>query len=207
MKKLILLFTVLLSSIITKAQTTTVYFGNLDSKVSVGVGIPKGMSPNVILSIMQIDKSKNFDESEFSFKCVNGDGEDININLEIDTIYHLDMDKSYSHQLDYKISRMDYGKMCQLLNNTSTTVYVNNVEYTGAAFVGILRALEHEQTMMFSGMPRTFQNMTIWNWPGRNIGDNNRRIPNIEFMRFRNPNLREKDKSKNDFRYIRRIEK
>lgn len=193
MKKFILLGFALMASLFEMRAQTTVYFGNLDSKVSVGVGVPKGLTPTVTLSIMQIDKSKNF--SDFSFKCINADGEDIKFNFEVDTIYHLDMDKSYSHQIDYKVSRPEYGKMCQTLNNTSTTVYVNNVEYTGAAFVGILRALEHEQTIMFSGMPRTFQNMTIWNWPNRNI----------EIMRFRRPSATGRDnKGKNDFRYIRR---
>ena len=189
MKKISLLLLALGLMISAQAQTT-VYFGNLDGKVSVGVGIPVLPSPYVTLSIMQIDKSKNFED--FRLKAVNMEGEEIELKgLEPDTIYHLDMDKSYSHQLDYKVTRLEYGRLCQVLNNTSTTVYVNNVEYTGAAFVGILRALEHEQTMMFSGRPKNFQNMTLWSW-GR-----------VEFMRFRTPDM----KKGKDFRYIRRSER
>lgn len=168
---------------------TTVYFGNLDKQVSVGVGMPVGVgfvNQNVTFSIMQISKSKNFDE--FSFRCVNSDGEDIDFNLTIDTIYHLDIDQSYAHQVDYQMNRMDYANMCMRLNNTTTLVYINNVEYIGAAFVGILRALESEQNTMFSGRPTNIRNMTMWNWPTQNV----------EFMRFNNP------ENRRDMRYIRR---
>ena len=181
-----LVVSLMMCSMNTSAQTT-VYFGNLDNKVSVGVGMPVGFTnQNVTFSIMQISKSKNFDE--FSFRCVNANGDDLNFNLKVDTVYHLDIDNSYAHQIDYTLNRMDYSKMCMELNSTTTIVYINNVEYVGAAFVGILRALESEQNMMFSGRPNNFRNMTMWNWPTQNV----------EFMRFNNP------ANRRDTRYIRR---
>ena len=179
---------------------TTVYFGNLDKKVSVGVGMPRGFNQNVTFSIMQISKAKEF--NTFSLSCVNRDGLElvgpVTFNMQLDTLYHLEIDGSYAHQIDYTMSRMDYMKMCSELNNTTTTVYVNNVEYTGAAFVGILRALEAEQNQMFSGAPMNVRNMTMWNFPSPTTRPN---IPNIELMRFPNPNNRR------DFRYIRRVDR
>ena len=176
---------------------TTVYFGNLDKKVSVGVGIPRGFNQDVTFSIMQISKAKEF--NDFSFKWVNRDGlEILNVEMELDTIYHLEIDGSYAHQIDYKISRIDYMRLCGEMNNITTTVYVNNVEYTGAAFVGILRALEAEQNQMFSGAPMNVRNMTMWNFPAPSTRPN---MPSIEFMRFPNPNNRR------DFRYIRRVDR
>lgn len=189
MKRIFLLFCLVFMTLCANAQNF-VYFGNLDNKLSVGVGIQK-FNPNVTFSIMEIDKHKSFDD--FSFKCVNADGEDLAFTYEVDTIIHLDMDKNYAHQIDYTFNIMEYRKMCKDLNNVQTLVYINDVEYNGAAFVGILRALEQEQNVMFSGAPNNFKDMTFWNWQRQNMH-------NIEFMRFRNPN------NKRNFRYVRRIE-
>ena len=168
------------------AQKNTVYFGNVNDKISIGVGMPYDLRNNITFSIMQLDKSKSFDD--FTFKCVDNDGKDINIDLKVDTIYHLDIDKVYAHQIDYTLTGKEYFDLCRNLNNVSTVVYINGYEYNGAAFVGIIRALEHEQRTLFNGRPQEFRNMTMWHWPGHR---------HIEFMRFRNPN------NKRDFRYIR----
>lgn len=195
---LCLVVSLLFCSMSTTAQTT-VYFGNLDKKVSVGVGMPRGFNQDVTLSIMQISKGKEF--NNFSLSCVNRDGLElvgpVTFNMQLDTLYHLEIDDSYAHQIDYTMSRMDYMKMCNELNNSSTIVYINNVERTGAEFVGLLRSLEAEQNQMFSGAPMNFRNMTMWNFriPGRP------NMPNVEMMRFPSPNNRR------DFRYIRRVER
>ena len=193
-----LVVSLLFCSMSTTAQTT-VYFGNLDKKVSVGIGMPRGFNQNVTFSIMQISKAKEF--NTFSITYVNRDGLEMLIPMELDTVYHLEIDGSYAHQIDYTMSRMEYMKMCSELNNTTTTIYVNNVEYTGAAFVGILRALEAEQNQMFSGAPMNVRNMTMWNFPAPSAPGTRPNMPNIEFMRFNNPNNRR------DFRYIRRVER
>lgn len=86
----ILIFLVTLFSLTSIAQT--VYFGSISKKTSVGLGINGN---NVILSIMEINKSKKFDSFELRLYDMNRDK--ITTNMLEDTIYHLDLDKTYAH--------------------------------------------------------------------------------------------------------------
>ena len=191
MKKILLLFS-LIAALTANAQT--VYFGNLSEKLGIGLGMPQGFSQTVIISIMQIDREKDFDD--FSFKIQNINGEELKYNLVQDTIYHLNVDNTYNHQLDFKTSLQEYHKMCNELA-LRAIVTINGEEYNGAAFVGVLRALEAEQNVFG---PQNFKNVTMWNWQSINFTKPNPIITNMQFMRFRIV------KGPKEFRFIRRIE-
>lgn len=195
-KKTLLLLLMMIT--ITANAQTTVYFGNLSDDVGVGVGIPQGFSPNITLSIMQLDRSKTFDD--FSLKFINADGKEVNYNLQVDTVYHLNVEGIYYHQLDYTIDRMNYTKMCRELNSR-TSVLVNDKEFNGAAFIGVVRSLETEQNSLFAGGPQNLRNVTMWNWQQINIAPQGPpTMTNIQLMRFRMP------KGPRDFRFMRKVE-
>ena len=173
----ILTFLITLFSLTSIAQT--VYFGSISKKTSVGLGINGN---NVILSIMEINKSKKFDSFELRLYDMNRDK--ITTNMLEDTIYHLDLDKTYAHQKDFKLSLRDYINLKKVLDSQSYVI-INGNEYNGSAFVGILLSLEKEQKLFNNRQLYNIRNITLWNW--------NRRI---EMMRFKIPNNRR-------FRYIR----
>ena len=176
MKKLIIFLLILIPSAL---FAQTVYFGNISKKTSVGLGIEGN---NVILSIMEINKSKKFDSFELRLYDMNRDK--IITNILEDTIYHLDLDKTYAHQKDFKLSLRDYTNLKMVLDSQSYVI-INGNEYNGSAFVGILLNLEKEQKLFNNRQLYNIRNITLWNW--------NRRI---EMMRFKIPNNKR-------FRYIR----
>ena len=192
MKRILFLLAGFIVTLFTNAQT--VYFGNLSEDLGVGLGMPQGFSQTVILSIMQVDNNKNFDNFSLNLKDING--KELKYNLVQDTIYHLNVDNTYNHQLDFKISLQEYHKMCNELALRSTVI-INGEEYNGAAFVGILRALEAEQNVFG---PQNFKNVTMWNWQSINFTKPNPIITNMQFMRFRIV------KGPKEFRFIRRVE-
>ena len=197
MLKKALLVLLLMIGLTANAQTT-VYFGNLTDDIGVGVGIPQGFSPNITLSIMQLDRSKTFED--FSLKFLDADGNETNYQLQVDTVYHLNVEGVYYHQLDYTIDRRNYAKMCRDLNSR-TTVLVNNKEFNGAAFIGVVRSLETEQNSLFAGGPQNLRNVTMWNWQQINIAPQGPpTMTNIQLMRFRMP------KGPRDFRFMRKVE-
>lgn len=173
----------------------TVYFGNLTDKLGIGLGMPQGFSQTVIISIMQTDKDKNF--NDFSLKIKDINGEELKYDLIQDTIYHLDIDKTYNHQLDFKTTVKEYNRMCNEIA-LRATVIINGKKYNGAAFVGILRALEAEQNALFRS-PQDLKNVTMWNWQSINFRPNPI-IINTQFMRFRIM------KGPKEFRFIRKVE-
>ena len=159
----------------------TVYFGNISKKTSVGLGIE---GSNVILSLMEINKSKKFDD--FELKLYDMNGTPVKINMVEDTIYHLDLDKTYAHQKDYKLDYREYNILKLTLDSQSYAI-IDGTMYNGAALIGVLRSLEREQNLFLNGKLPNVSKVSIWNW---NKG--------MEMMRFRHPNVK-------GFRYIRRI--
>jgi hypothetical protein len=157
----------------------TVYFGNISNKTSVGLGIDGNV---VTLSLMEINKSKNFDS--FDLRLYDMNGQSLDISMAKDTLYHLDLDKKYAHQQDYKLSMRDYLNLKASLNSQSY-VKINGDSYNGAAFTGILRSLEYEQRSFLSGNLMNVRKVSIWSWQR-----------GLQFMRF-------KGEAKG-FRYIRK---
>lgn len=161
----------------------TVYFGNISKKTSVGLGITGN---DVTLSLMEINKSKKFDS--FELKLYDMNGLPISINMVEDTIYHLDLDKTYAHQKDYKLDYREYNILKLTLDSQSYAI-IDGTMYNGAALVGILRSLEKEQNLFLSGKLPNVNKISLWSW---NKG--------VEMMRFKHPQMIGKG-----FRYIRRI--
>lgn len=184
MKKIFILLFVATFALLANAQST-VYFGNISKKTSIGLGFD---GPTAILSVMETNKKKSFDKYELSM--FNMDGEQLNVSMEVDTIYDLKLDKTYAHQKDFKMSIGEYQKLKRLLGSQST-VRVNGSEYNGASIVGILNSLEAEQKLFLAGKLPNIDRVSLWSW-GRS---GNR--PNVEFMRFVHPNVM------HGFRYIR----
>lgn len=151
---------VILSIASMKAQET-VYFSNLTEKVGIGFGMSKTKPHTVIVSIMQVSRQKNFDN--FSLDMVDMDGQKLWFEMKLDTIYHLDTGKTLNHQADYEMNIFEFNKMCKELTSQST-VYINNVEYNGAALAGVLRQLQQEQANSFI-KPMEFKNVMFWNVP------------------------------------------
>ena len=151
MRRLLNLIIAIALSLTAMAQGT-VYFGNINDKLSIGTS--RLLSPNepLTFSIMQMSKSKNF--NNFSISATDMDGNDIPLNLVPDTTYHMKMDSEYAHQQDYRISTMEYIKLQTILKDTQVVVYINGVPYNGAAFVGILASLQSMHTNFHpGGMP------------------------------------------------------
>ena len=183
MKKFILSIVALFFTLTLLAQKTvnnTVYFGNVSKKTSVGLGI---YGNDVTLSLMEIVKSKNYDDFELRLYDMNG--QPIEIEMKEDTIYHLELDKTYAHQKDFKMNMRDYVKLKMALDSQSYVI-INGLRYNGAAFTGILKSLETEQNLFLTGLLPNIRNVSIWTWQR-----------GVEMMRFKHP------QSKN-FRYIRR---
>lgn len=183
-------------TIVSTINAQTVYFGNLSEDLGIGLGMPQGFSQTVIISIMQIDKNKTFEDFDFKINDING--VELNYNLVQDTIYHLNIDNTYNHQLDFKTTLQEYNRMCNELVLRSTVI-INGEEYNGAAFVGVLRALEAEQNVLFKS-PQDFKNVRMWNWQNINFTRPNPIITNMQFMRFRMV------KGSKEFRFIRKVE-
>ena len=177
MKKLIIFLLILIPSTL---FAQTVYFGNISKKTSVGLGIEGN---NVILSVMELNKSKKFDD--FNIRFFDMDGQLISLEMVEDTIYHLDLEKTFAHQKDYKLDLRNYNRL-KLNLNSQSYVIIDGVEYNGAAFVGVLRSLEQEQSMFNRGMLPNISKISIYSW--------NR---NIQMMRFKHPQSK-------GFRYIRK---
>lgn len=163
----------MLSSLQANAQGT-VYFGSLDNKVSIGFG--RGSTPNeVIFSTMQESKHKDFDK--FSLTFIDKDENLINVNMEKGQVYHLDVDKNtFFHQADYKMSRMEFNKLCKALDSQSSVIVNESFTYNGSAVVGLIRSLEIESETPFRGnvrvdrVPWMQNNMMMLVWMNRNKG-------------------------------------
>ena len=184
MKKIFALFFAAMFTLVMQAQST-VYFGNISKKTSIGLGFD---GPTAILSIMETNKKKSFEKYELSM--FDMDGEQMNISMEVDTIYDLKLDKTYAHQKDFKMSVGEYQKLKRLLGSQST-VRINGSDYNGASIVGVLNSLETEQRLFLAGKLPNIDRVSLWSW-GRSGGR-----PNVEFMRFVHPNVMQ------GFRYIR----
>lgn len=161
-KRLFVLALAIMAIMSVKAQET-VYFSNLTDKVGIGFGISKKKPHTVIVSIMQVSKQKNF--NNFSLDMVDMDGQHMGFEMKMDTIFHLDTGKTLNHQADYEMNIFEFNKMCSQLTSQST-VYVNNVEYNGAALAGVLRQLQQEQANSFL-KPMEFKNVMFWNVPNQ----------------------------------------
>ena len=183
MKKILFILLTLIPTL--AFAQSTVYFGNISKKTSIGLGLDKATA---IISIMETNKKKTFDDYELVM--YNMDGEALAFSMEVDTIYDLKIDKTYAHQKDYKMSIMDYQKLKRALDSQST-VKINGNVYNGASIVGLLNSLETEQRLFLAGKLQNVNRVSLWSW-GRN---GNR--PNVEFMRFVHPQAQQ------GFRYIR----
>lgn len=183
MKKLLVLAFIALVSLTLSAQST-VYFGALSKKTSVGLGIDKGV---VTLSLMEINKSKKFDS--FSLRLYDMNGENLEFVMEEDTIYHLDMEKTWAHQKDYHMTYPEYNRLKLTLDSQSEVV-IDGSRYNGAALVGILRSLEHEQTLFNDRQLPDIRKISVWTWQQQRGG--------MAMMRFRHPQAK-------GFRYVRRM--
>lgn len=182
MKKFLIFSLMALFSLMASAQNT-VYFGNIDKKTSVGLGINAN---SVTLSLMEISKSKNY--KDFSLSFYNMNGEKMNVDLKKDTLYHLDLEKTFAHQQDYTMSMRDYQTLLRGMDSQSY-VEINGKEYNGAAFAGVLRSLETEQNLFLKGNMPNIRNISLWSWQNNTMG----------MLRFRHPQL----PKNRGFRYIR----
>ena len=167
---------------------TTVYFGSVSKNTSVGLGIE---AEDVIVSVMETTKSKKFDDFQLLFYDMNGDK--MEVQLVADTLYHLDLEKQWAHQKDYKMKKLDYYKLKASLGS-QTYVKVDGEVVNGAAFAGILNSLEAEQRMFVNREMSGLKNLSVWSWTGNN---------RMAMVRFRHPNVPSGAKFRNNFRYVR----
>ena len=183
MKKITLLLAAFMFAVVSFCQSNgAVYFGNIDKKTSVGLGMNGN---NVTLSVMEINKSKSFDKFELSFYDMDGNKKEY--GLKADTVYHLNIDKSYAHQQDYKMDFRTYNEILKALGSQSY-VTVNGKEFNGAALAGVLRSLQTEQSLFFGGRLQGVTKVSLWSW-----------TQGVDMMRFRHPMI----PRGNGFRYIR----
>lgn len=184
MRKILFSLLAMLFTLTMSAQSNgTVYFGNIDKRTSVGLGINGN---DVTLSIMEVNKSKSFDKFEILFYDM--DGRKVEYNMKEDTIYHLDLDKSYAHQKDYKMDFMTYNNILKALDSQSYVI-IDGTMCNGAAFAGVLRSLQTEQNLFLQGKLQGVTKVSLWSWQQGGMG----------MMRFRHPMI----PRNRGFRYVR----